>query len=257
MFKFPIPATWQRAGSATLFLVLAACTVAPTPTTELRAAQSAIESAEKPRLADYLSEARNKLSTATDHIVDNAQAQAQTRLWVEQHNLLSEQRADSQPDAHTPQADLAYPETNDLNAQIAELNDREIERGQVGTSGDLQFETDKAELNGAAAYNLTRLAVVLNRDPDRNVIIAGYTDSIGSEAYNVNLSQQRAESVLGYLMRQGIAKDRMSAVGKGEISPVASNGDALGRKTNRRVEVIITNIVTARAYLINDWPISR
>jgi outer membrane protein OmpA-like peptidoglycan-associated protein len=117
------------------------------------------------------------------------------------------------------EADLAQPETEDLKAQIAELNARETERGLVVTLGDLLFETDRAELKGGTANHLDKLAQFLNRHPDRNVIIEGYTDNIGSADYNFDLSQRRAESVRGYLISQGIATSRVSASGKGEYSP--------------------------------------
>jgi outer membrane protein OmpA-like peptidoglycan-associated protein len=116
----------------------------------------------------------------------------------------------------------------------------------VITLGDLLFETDRAELRAGTANNLDKLAAFLNRYPDRNVIIEGYTDNIGSDDYNFDLSQRRAESVRGYLMSQGIATDRMSASGKGEGSPVASNSDATGRQMNRRVEILIVNTVTVQ-----------
>jgi len=210
----------------------------------IKDAEIAVAAAEQPRSSKDMEQGAHLVFIA-DRKVDIAQAQAQTRMWEDQRELLSEQREDARLDSRTLEADLAHQEADDLKAQIAEMNARETERGLVVTLGDLLFETDRAELKGGAANNLDRLAAFLNRYPDRSVIIEGYTDNVGTEDYNFDLSQRRAESVRGYLMSQGIATSRMSASGKGEGSPVASNSDATGRQMNRRVEVIITNTVAA------------
>jgi outer membrane protein OmpA-like peptidoglycan-associated protein len=254
---------------ASVSLLLAACAGAPTAPagaaqtrarlTQLQAnpelatrapvaikeAEVAVTAAEQPRNSQDMEQGVHLVYIA-DRKVDIAQAQAQTRMWEDQRELLSAQREDARLDSRTLEADLAHQETDDLKAQIAELNARETERGLVVTLGDLLFETDRAELKGGTANHLDKLAAFLHRYPDRDVIIEGYTDNIGTEDYNFDLSQRRAESVRGYLMSQGIATSRMSASGKGEGSPVASNSDATGRQMNRRVEVVITNTVTAQ-----------
>ena len=211
----------------------------------IKEAEMAVVAAEQPRSSKDMEQGVHLVYIA-DRKVDIAQAQAQTRMFEDQRELLSAQREDARLDSRTLEADLAHQETDDLKAQIAELNARETERGLVITLGDLLFETDRAELKGGTANHLDKLAQFLNRHPDRNVIIEGYTDNIGSEDYNFDLSQRRAESVRGYLMSQGIDTSRMSASGKGEGSPVASNNDATGRQMNRRVEVVIINTVTAQ-----------
>jgi outer membrane protein OmpA-like peptidoglycan-associated protein len=265
--------TFQRSGIAlavaSASLLLTACATAPTapvgadlarqklaqlqadPQLATRApvamkeAEAAVAAAEQPRSAKDMQQGAHLVFIA-DRKVDIAQARAQARLWEDQREQLSEQREDARLDSRTLEADLAHQETQDLKAQIAELNARETERGLVITLGDLLFETDRAELRAGTANNLDKLAAFLNRYPDRNVIIEGYTDNIGSDDYNFDLSQRRAESVRGYLMSQGIATDRMSASGKGEGSPVASNSDATGRQMNRRVEILIINTVTVQ-----------
>ena len=83
-------------------------------------------------------------------------------------------------------------------------------------------------------------AVRLLRSNERVAVrIAGYTDSIDSEAYNLKLSKRRAEAVRDYLVSQGISTARVEPVGKGESSPVASNKTAEGRAQNRRVEFVV------------------
>jgi outer membrane protein OmpA-like peptidoglycan-associated protein len=132
-------------------------------------------------------------------------------------------------------------ENEELQRQILALNALATERGLVVTLGDVMFETGKAELRGGVASNLDNLAAFLNRFPDRTVTIEGHTDNVGTDSSNMNLSQNRAESVENYLVGKNVADTRMLATGKGEGSPVASNESDTGRQQNRRVEVIISN----------------
>lgn len=211
----------------------------------IKEAEVAVIAAEQPRSEKDMAQGAHLVFIA-DRKVDIAQARAQTRLWEDQRKRLSAQREGARLDSRTLEANLAHQETDDLKAQIAALNAKETERGLVVTLGDLLFETDRSDLKGGAASNLSSLVAFLNRYPDRTVFIEGHTDSVGTEAYNFSLSQRRAQSVRSYLMSQGIAGSRMSASGKGEGAPVASNGNATGRQMNRRVEVVITNTVSAK-----------
>jgi outer membrane protein OmpA-like peptidoglycan-associated protein len=195
-----------------------------------------------------------------DHKIDIASAQAQTRLLEDQRKGLSESRETARLDSRTREADIAHGEADrakqdaewarqqaeDLQRQIAELNAKATDRGLVVTLGDLLFETNKSELKGGAASNLSKLSAFLTKYPDRTVAIEGHTDSIGSDEYNLNLSQRRANSVQQFLLAQGIAANRLSASGKGENFPVASNDSASGRQMNRRVEVIIANVLAVK-----------
>lgn len=99
------------------------------------------------------------------------------------------------------------------------------------------FETNSANLTGAAEEILDRVAQALVGNPDVRVRVEGHTDSTGARSYNVNLSQSRAEAVVAYLNGRGVALDRMEAVGVGPDEPVADNGTADGRAENRRVEL--------------------
>jgi outer membrane protein OmpA-like peptidoglycan-associated protein len=132
-----------------------------------------------------------------------------------------------------------------LQRQIDVLQARPTDRGLVLTLGDVLFETGRSGLKMGATGNLNRLVAFLNEYPDRTALIEGYTDSVGSEDYNQGLSERRADSVKSYLVGEGIGTTRLSASGKGERDPVASNDSAAGRQQNRRVEVIISNPVAA------------
>jgi len=85
------------------------------------------------------------------------------------------------------------------------------------------------------------LAGFLNQQPERAVVVEGHTDSQGSDSYNQTLSQNRADSVKVFLLEQGVAASRITSIGKGETSPIASNDTSSGRQLNRRVEIVIAN----------------
>ncbi|BBO99942.1 OmpA family protein [Sulfuriferula nivalis] len=99
------------------------------------------------------------------------------------------------------------------------------------------FDFDKATLRPAGKEKLDANAVVLNEHPEIMIDIVGYTDSVGSSAYNQKLSEKRAMTVKKYLEAKGIAADRMTAKGMGEANPIASNKTKAGRAENRRVEL--------------------
>ncbi len=139
--------------------------------------------------------------------------------------------------------EAAWDQADELQRQLFELNAKATDRGLVVTLGDVFFATGKSGIKGNATNNLGKLAIFLNKHPDRTVVIEGHTDSLGSEESNLVLSQQRADSVKSWLASQGIAPARIDAFGKGEGSPVAGNDSDSGRQQNRRVEVIIPNML--------------
>lgn len=128
-----------------------------------------------------------------------------------------------------------------LQQQLKDLNAKQTERGMVLTLGDVLFDTGKATLKPGAQSTLERLAAFLNQSSDSSVIIEGHTDSMGSDDYNMELSQRRAEAVKAALVQRNIDPQRVVAVGKGEAAPVAGNESASGRQQNRRVELVIQN----------------
>jgi outer membrane protein OmpA-like peptidoglycan-associated protein len=127
---------------------------------------------------------------------------------------------------------------DDLEAQLRELNARRTERGIVVTLGDMLFDSGRAQLQAGGTRSVTQLAEFLTRHPQRSAVIEGHTDSVGSRAANMDLSDRRAQSVLAALVGLGVGADRLQATGQGPDSPVASNGSAAGRQMNRRVEVV-------------------
>jgi outer membrane protein OmpA-like peptidoglycan-associated protein len=131
------------------------------------------------------------------------------------------------------------------DAQIAKLqeslNAKQTDRGTLVTFGDVLFDFNKANLKSNAYPNITKLAQFLQENPERKVIVEGYTDSVGSANYNQGLSERRAASVRMALVRAGVDPARIVAQGYGKEYPIADNGSNSGRAQNRRVEVTISN----------------
>jgi len=121
----------------------------------------------------------------------------------------------------------------------------EVERVGEGikiTLGEnsVNFDLNKATLTSTAKANLDKLVPVFNEYPDTDIQIFGYTDSSGSDEYNLNLSEQRAAAVRTYLGGKGIKTARIVAKGMGEADPIADNTTKDGMAKNRRVEFAIT-----------------
>ncbi len=101
------------------------------------------------------------------------------------------------------------------------------------------FDFDKATLQSASYPELNRAVALMKANTNMRVEIAGFTDAQGTDAYNKDLSQRRANSVREYLVRQGVEGSRLTAVGYGEDNPVATNDTEDGRADNRRVEFVV------------------
>ena len=202
-----------------------------------------------------------------DRKVDTARALAQTKFAEEERTALNQQSEKARLDSRTREADLAKSDAvsalaesasarsdadaavlaaSELQRQLEILQARPTDRGLVLTLGDTLFATGKAELKSGAAANLDRLTAFMTEYPQRTAAIEGFTDSMGSDEYNQDLSERRADAVKGYLVRQGVETSRLSSTGRGENSPVADNESAAGRQQNRRVEVVISQAASAK-----------
>ena len=106
---------------------------------------------------------------------------------------------------------------------------------------DVLVAFDKAELSAQAAPRLDKLANFLKQFPDRKLLIEGYTDSVGGDRYNQDLSDRRAQAVRDALVQRGVDSSRISARGYGKAHPVADNASPEGRAMNRRVEIVIAD----------------
>lgn len=137
------------------------------------------------------------------------------------------------------QRDAATEQTARLQAEVDQLKAQPTPRGLVLTLGDVLFDTGRAQLNPGSGRKLDQLAQFLTEHPERRVQIDGFTDNVGTESFNQDLSQRRADAVKVALITRGIAPSRIGSQGYGKGFPVADNTDSGGRQLNRRVEVVI------------------
>jgi outer membrane protein OmpA-like peptidoglycan-associated protein len=259
-----------------LVLVAAGCVSTPMPNAALQNAQTLVQAAEAdPNVQRYsaldLEAAKNQLdiaNAAAMHHQDAAIAQpaylaAQTARLAMAHaaakaddarvaagqaerdqiELAARSRdvdnAKMATNAALGQRDDAAAQAARLQAEVDDLKAKPTPRGLVLTLGDVLFDTGRAELNPGASRKLDQLAQFLTEHPERRVQIDGFTDSVGTDSYNQDLSQRRADAVKTALITRGIDPSRIGSQGYGKSFPVANNVDSGGRQLNRRVEVVI------------------
>jgi OOP family OmpA-OmpF porin len=176
-----------------------------------------------------------------------AKTQAEVRaLEAETARRLAEEKtrqleiAKEEAEARAREAEKAKRLTEQLEAEIAALQAKQTDRGIVLTLGDVLFAFNKADLQSGAIRTIEKLVEFLQKYSDRTVLIEGHTDSIGSDEYNLGLSQRRADAVRNALIERGIDRARIDAQGLGKAYPVAGNDTEAGRQRNRRVEIIIS-----------------
>ncbi len=110
---------------------------------------------------------------------------------------------------------------------------------QLTMESGILFQTNQSALQTQARQNIQKIAEVLMKYPDTDIIVAGHTDSDGAEDYNQKLSEKRAQAVVDYLKTLGVNGTRLQMVGYGETQPVAPNDTAAGKQANRRVEIAV------------------
>jgi len=125
--------------------------------------------------------------------------------------------------------------------ELQALNAKKTERGMVITLNDVLFSTNRSQLASGGMRNVQKLADFLAQYPQQKVLVEGYTDSIGSDSFNQELSDRRAYAVRTALMDMAISSDRIATRGYGETFPVADNNTAASRQLNRRVEIILSD----------------
>src|SRR5919109_1906128 len=224
---------------------------APVP---LREANQALQRAERVWADEHDTEEVQHLAALATQRVEIAKAAAEKTVAEAQIQQATEERDQALLDARTraahqsqleaaratQQAQAATAQVQQLQRELASLQAKQTERGLVLTLGDVLFETGKADLRPGALRNLYPLVTFLQKDPERRVLIEGHTDNVGSDAYNLDLSQRRADAVRDFLLQNGVNPAQMSTRGYGKASPVAPNNTAEGREENRRVELIIS-----------------
>ena len=152
-------------------------------------------------------------------------------------------RLKAEEDKRRAEADQQRLRTQLLEQFNLILETRDTARGLVVNMADVLFDSAKFTLRPPAREKLAKLSGIVLAHPGLRLEVEGHTDSIGSEDYNQKLSEQRAESVRGYLLEQKIPETSVTAMGFGKTMPVASNDTAKGRQQNRRVEIIVSGEV--------------
>lgn len=192
-------------------------------------------------------QARQRAQSAQEqaHAARSSFEQAEQAAQAAQREAqAAQQEAATAREAAATERDKARAEaerTAHVQQQLADLAAKPTPRGIVVTLQDVVFDVGKAELKPGAERYIERLAAVLSENPDRRVLIEGFTDSQGGEEYNRTLSERRAGAVRQALVDKGVAPHRIEMRGYGESFPIASNDSATGRQLNRRVEVVISD----------------
>ena len=179
-----------------------------------------------------------------------AQAEAQQQAALSQQQLAQAQAATAQAAAAEAdrQRQEAIRQKEEMRARLlAQLNQvlqtRDTARGLIVSMPDVLFDFNKYTLKPEARERLARISGIVLAYPDLKLQIEGYTDSIGTDEYNLELSQKRADGVRAYLISSSVPPDHVNSQGFGKSNPVADNSTAAGRKLNRRVDMIVSGDV--------------
>ncbi|MGE0643135.1 MAG: OmpA family protein [Nitrospira sp.] len=189
-----------------------------------------------------LREEQQKLAMAGEQALIEAQA---ARLRDEQEKLAAlaaEQARAEQAERELARLRAEHEKSKvELTATLSRLAKvSEDARGVIVTlPGNIYFNFNRADVKPAMQLQLTKIAQALAAVPGQNLLIEGHTDSIGSNEYNLSLSESRAQSVQKILLDGGIAAERMEIKGYGESKPIADNATPSGQAQNRRVEIVL------------------
>ncbi len=151
------------------------------------------------------------------------------------------ERAKAEADRARSDALSATADAEKLRNELTALQAKPTERGMVLTLGDVLFDTARSDLKPGALPTIERLAAFMRENAAYQLLIEGHTDSRGDDAYNLQLSERRADAVRAALLSRGLGSDRVRVRALGETFPVASNESADGRQQNRRVEVVFSD----------------
>ena len=244
--------------------VLVGCATTPKHIDELETARAVVPQVESsPRAgvaATNISEARKSLDTANrlaekgGKLEDvkyhafiatrNAEIANEKILTAQARDEIDKGTAERQAvlvQSREREAQMAQNHAQALEQELAQMKAKKTDRGMVLTLGDVLFDTGKSTLKAGAYSTIERLANVLKEDQNRKVTIEGHTDSVGSDELNQQLSEARANAVRTALVERGVTDSQITAVGKGESFPVASNDNPSGRQQNRRVELVFND----------------
>lgn len=195
------------------------------------AAQRSNEQQAMARIKAGETERQKILLAARESEANRALAQARTAQTAAEQ---------ARAEAETAQSRAAQTQAENQRL-MGELQAAQTSRGMVLTLGDVLFDTGEAQLKAGATRPIEQIAAFLEQNPERKVQVEGFTDSQGSDEYNQQLSQRRADAVAQAIIQRGIDADRVRALGYGEEFPKAGNDSPGSRQLNRRVEIVVSN----------------
>jgi outer membrane protein OmpA-like peptidoglycan-associated protein len=197
------------------------------------AAEAARQKAEAEKAsAAALAQQQAAQAAADQAAKDRAAAQAQQRAAEAE----TEKARQAAAQAEAEKAQLRAQLLNQLNSI---LQTRDSARGLIVNMSDVLFDTGSYTLKPGAREKLAKISGIVLAHPGLSLQIEGHTDSVGSDEFNQQLSERRADSVRDFLAEQGVAPSTITAHGFGKTQPVASNDTAEGRQRNRRVELVV------------------
>ena len=194
--------------------------------------------------AERLKEEAQKAAADAARAKQEAEAARTAALAEQQAALEQKQAAEADAEKARQAAARAEAEKAELRAQLLNqlnsiLQTQDSARGLIVQMSDVLFDTGSATLKTAAREKLAKISGILLAHPGLTLEIEGHTDSVGSDDFNQQLSERRADSVRDFLAEQGVPASTIAARGFGKTQPVASNDTPEGRQRNRRVELVV------------------
>jgi len=221
---------------------------------EITFARQAVQRAEDARIVTLRKQADERQRNA-----ELAKQQAQSNAQQSQLEAERATAAQAQADAERARAEAQAAEARAAAAQANKSADNanairerlrsqlnsvlatsETARGLIVNMSDVLFDTGKYTLKPNTKISLAKVSGILQAYPGLKLQVEGYTDSVGGDAYNQKLSENRAGGVRDFLVSQGVSIENISATGYGKTHPVADNGTAAGRAQNRRVNLVVS-----------------
>jgi outer membrane protein OmpA-like peptidoglycan-associated protein len=228
-------------------------------------ARGAVQDAEDARVSTLRKMQEEKERQQQMAVQQSKEAEQQAQMAAQQAQMTAQQEAlqRAQADAQRAQAEAAAAnaraaqvaaehtaqQATDQTEQMRErlrsqlsqvLATQETARGLIVNLSDVLFDTGKYTLKSDAREKLAKVSGILLSYPDLKVQVEGYTDIVGSDEYNLTLSQHRADATRDYLISQGVNAGNITATGYGKSNPVADNATAAGRAQNRRVNLVVS-----------------
>ncbi len=209
------------------------------------------EAAERARIEAARRKAQEDAAAAQAQAqqANDQQAAAQAQAAAAQQQAEAAQAAAAKAQAQQAAAEQAAAQAAQQTAEMRErlrqqlnsvLNTQETARGLIVNMSDVLFDSGRYTLKPDAQVKLAKISGILATYPNLKLQIEGYTDSIGSDEYNLKLSQQRATAVQAFLIGQGVSPENITAEGYGKANPVADNATNSGRAENRRVAMVVS-----------------